>query len=477
MSSGQPIGSYIAYNRRDWLKEHSFIHDPFSERALRGEDDPVIHDAFVDILDFDEICGHLENPGPIFIFGHAGTGKSSLRRRIWRTCDDSLSELQQGKLRILPIEYIGHTDIAQSCTAYDHALQIVRLVDEELRSRKIEFSLQIATNSSPRRLLQDTFAQCKSAGILDGICVLVDNIDEVDQHPLQILNQVATFSGRSDLRRIPGYIFKFLISEKLLAASRRKLKMDGEIVHYLQWNEDLLLQALAQRLYACMDMKEAYPRLKEKPRDIIAIGMAELCSEELRTQIGDYIIDVGAKTQQPRTMWRLGYYLLAEHFRKAKGKRRIGELIELETFYDALKYLSANNTTETRIDNNNDASSSVVSGQVGTDATNVIIGHHNIQFYIDSGNLSQWAQSDNAGKSTLFTPEEKATIMNLTVHNLTGAAQEIAKKNKKLGLIWQRELYDLDECKRLGTINLADADVKRNRIQEQMLIYVEEHAH
>jgi hypothetical protein len=85
-------------DREAWLKleEHGFVRDPFNPEAVRAEADTLITliddpDAFVEFPYFNSIKGTPQSPGPRFIFGGRGGGKTALRLDLFQTFEEEIS--------------------------------------------------------------------------------------------------------------------------------------------------------------------------------------------------------------------------------------------------------------------------------------------------------------------------------------------------------------------------------------------------
>lgn len=311
-------------SRFEWLQAHGFVSDPFPGNSFRAERDPLFDQAgmpaFVDPPNPDEILGSPNNPGCCFIFAVSGGGKSSLRRRIKSIFDDSLGMNLLGNPRVLAVEYIDHDYALEEADARFHIIRIAQLIRDKLRSLQYDVPIDIPGALSPRLILVEIVNICRRAN-LDGICVLVDNIDSRHDQDLELaFNRIVSLAANVDLLDVKGILFKFMLPMELLKLARRKLPLDEYVYHLIKWDKDNLAEVLHQRLVACID-----PSL----RDTTIAPLAELCDIKVSDRIEDSFVQLGVELNQPRAMWRLGFHLLQEHFNQSQSHRRLStELID-----------------------------------------------------------------------------------------------------------------------------------------------------
>ncbi len=311
--------------RLGWLKAHGFALDPFIERAFRADADPLLKEgmpAFVEPYNFETIKGSPDNPGYPFIFAVSGGGKSSLRRRIKSVFDESLGLNLVGAPKVLAVEYIEHDYTLDKATLKQHIARIASLIVNEIKKRlSYNVSTKISSETQARRLLKELVKECRSNGRLDGICVLVDNIDQYPGNLEEGFNRIAPLAALPDLLNLDGVFFKFMLPEDLRTLADKKLPLKKSLTLTIKWEENFLERVLDQRLTACMD---------ESMREARSDGLLEgLCNEQLasimennRSVIKQEFVKLGTKLNQPRVMWRLGHHILEEHFRQSYGDGR-----------------------------------------------------------------------------------------------------------------------------------------------------------
>ncbi len=330
MTAQSPSGPLL--NRREWLRAHGFVIDPFSGDAFQAETDPLfklpkVLSAFVDPPNYEEIRGQPDNLGCRFIFAPPGGGKSSLRRRIKYDFD---TQLDSGSLKVLAVEYIEHDYPMEQIDARSHVVRIVNLIADALRKWFPSYDFQTPDEDTARVLLESMLRTCHDAG-LDGVCVLVDNIDSQHTEGLEAAFQrIAALASRG-LLNLEGMLFKFMLPAGLPEPARSYLPLDQYPYHVIRWDEGALKELLRQRLPACME---------EEMRDPTITPLATLVSELLSDTIEAQLIEAGPMRNQPRAMLRLGHFLLEEHFnRGVNGRRASQELIEREALLKALDRL------------------------------------------------------------------------------------------------------------------------------------------
>lgn len=324
--TGNPSSEQLTLlNRRDWLRARGFPKDPFPESALRAETDPLFDDkvgmpAFVEPSNFDQIKGSPDDPDCRFIFSISGGGKSSLRRRIKAVFDESLGINLLDDPKVITVEYIHHDEYTiETANTRSHVERILKLIEDRLRFLPYNIKIEISSEMSPRIMLENLIHTCRKEGV-EGVCVLIDNIDSYDSVSEIAIDHIIVPLAKSDLLNIRGMIFKFMLPIELYHSAQKKLPIVKYLPHFIEWNRDLLREVLHQRLTTCMD---------DKIRDAKITPLAVLCDKQISDEIEDKFVDIGLELNQPRAMWRLGYFLLKEHF----SRRRLDtDLIKKETF-------------------------------------------------------------------------------------------------------------------------------------------------
>jgi hypothetical protein len=73
-------------SRQEWIRRMGFRLDPFLETD--GGKDPYLSEYFFPVKNFLEISGDVSRPETVLVFGTKGSGKSSLRNAVARSCGD-----------------------------------------------------------------------------------------------------------------------------------------------------------------------------------------------------------------------------------------------------------------------------------------------------------------------------------------------------------------------------------------------------
>jgi len=299
--------------RLEWLQMHGFVIDPFTAEAFQAETDSVLLSAFVDPPNYEDIRGKPDQPGYRFIFASSGGGKSSLRRRIKQDFDDSLAQNLPGSPRVLTVEYIGHDYPLDEVDAHSHVARIVRLVAKALEKWSVDAKIEVASKGSACSSLRNTIAACRSAG-LDGVCILIDNIDvQYDQGLQTAFSRIQQLAARYDVLSIENAVFKFMLPMKLLSLARQRLPFNRFPFYMIRWDGGKLRTVLRQRLVTCSE---------EPSQDLQSDPLSQLCDKTLSDTIGDSLTNFGSYTGHPRAMLQLGYYLLEEYFSQSENNYR-----------------------------------------------------------------------------------------------------------------------------------------------------------
>lgn len=337
-------------DREDWLKTHGFPIDPFAANALRAEDDPLFKlqglPAFVDLPNFELLRGTPASPGYRFIFAPAGGGKTSLRQRILYEFAQGIDLRLPGKPFVLAVEYIDHEyDLSQS-DAYSHAIRICHLIVDEVR-RIFQLKISLPTEQSARVLLQGIVAAVKDQLSLDGICILIDNLDIRFRHsPTTIFDSIRSLITGNDLFGIEGLMFKFLLPSELQETVNQSLVSEASS-YLIQWDKERLAEVLRLRLLTCMEEKY----LTQFSADAARVALTEICDETLRQTLAVDLVEFAFCLQRPQAMWELGHSLLEEHFNQAVEYRRpAATLLNRRVFIGAIQRLLTYPTIKTQLE-------------------------------------------------------------------------------------------------------------------------------
>lgn len=307
-----------------WLRAHGFRENPFPREAFLAETDPIWKwpnlEGFVDPPDYDEdICGTPESPGLRFIVGAAGTGKSSLRRRIKRDFDDRLQENLPGIPKVLAIEYVHHDYDKTMCHAEAHVERIAEQVRTELTARQANGAIGLVPGSSARAMLEKLVQDLNTSGY-HGLCVLVDNFNSAgNERPEDAFRRIEPLASNRDLLAVENVLLKFMIPEETPQNALNSLPTDAFPLHHITWDRRKLHELLQQRALAYIDgIRDAV--LQQEP-------LADLCSEEISSTISATIVDYGMDKGHPRAMWHLGHFLLKVHSERLEADNRVSKLI------------------------------------------------------------------------------------------------------------------------------------------------------
>ncbi len=299
--------------RHEWLQQRGFSHDPFSAAAFLAETDPLLEECFVYPPNYANIRGHSQNPGYKFIFAVSGGGKSSLRKRIKLEFDENLkNRFIPDEPRVLAIEYIDHDYPSDKVDAHSHVLRIVNLINIALKTHNLDMDLKIDNQLPSRPLLTQVVRECLHSGLVDGICILIDNVNIPDDVGIEdAYRHIRALTARYDLLSLQGIIFKFILPQELLKSFQNDLPLKIFPPFTLNWDEGLLEDALYLRLNACS---------KEKTGN----HLAELFGNN--KDIETRFVQIGYQANNPRVMWQLGFQSLEEHFQKSSYLRWVEEL-------------------------------------------------------------------------------------------------------------------------------------------------------
>ncbi len=146
--------------RGEWLRSNGFQEDPFDPEAVRAEADRLLRvGAFISFDYYDSVKGRPDTPGPRFIFGKRGGGKTAFRIQISRDFDDTL---QNDEERILSIEYTDFDPVLERANhnpkevrPRHHVEQIVSLIVQRLFFLMVQDESPIeldSLNNSEKRL-------------------------------------------------------------------------------------------------------------------------------------------------------------------------------------------------------------------------------------------------------------------------------------------------------------------------------------
>ena len=305
-------------DRSNWLKAHGFPIDPFLPDAFRAEVDPLFKKqgmpAFVDFPDFERLKGTPSEPGYRFIFAPKGGGKTTLRKQIVAQFDQDVSKLVSLRIPdqslVLAVEYIGHDYNVRDVSADAHVRRIVELVAQKV---KVLFrkELPLETGMSAKEMLENVVASVKNIGP-NALCILIDNLQiQPGRSPASVWRLIQSLTTDVDLLSIEGIMFKFLLPNEILEQAEQMLP--AEYVHIVQWQKDGLTRVLGERLLACMDTQILVEGSANKVRESIS-GLVETNYEN---EFVEAFIEIGLESGQPREMWRLGHYLLDQHFKQS----------------------------------------------------------------------------------------------------------------------------------------------------------------
>ena len=131
-TSAKEVSNSSLLELDQWLLAHSVKPELFAEESFRGEDDPLLGDAFVSLSEYEKyIRGDPVAPGRRFILAYSGAGKSSLRRRI----KSELEAWDKSIARILVVEYVEHHYKKSQSDVVSHVRRIRDLISIELGKR------------------------------------------------------------------------------------------------------------------------------------------------------------------------------------------------------------------------------------------------------------------------------------------------------------------------------------------------------
>ncbi len=319
------ISSIKRLNRPEWLQAHGFVIDPFSPDAFKAETDPLIAlsgtPAFVDPPDIERLIGTPASPGYRFIFAPDGGGKTSLRHRIFNQFTEDLLQWYPGKRKplILPVEYILHDYNLRAATIEAHIRRIARLTirsgqqllmaqSEDLTTADFQLDLEQSLDD----LIQNMATTTQRWG-LDGICVLIDNLERQPASPERGWSFIQSLAaGITDLLSIDGFMFKFFCPPEFLPLARSILP--SGYMYEIKWTVEHLDKLLEKRLALCTSP------------DMIGNAFADLFDQPDR--IKSQFIAFGQALGAPAQMWQLGHYFLEDHFERAGDRRQpVGALI------------------------------------------------------------------------------------------------------------------------------------------------------
>lgn len=314
--------AYRLLSRHDWLRSHGLADDPFPVESFQAETDPLFDQigmpAFVDPLNYERIRGWPGQLGYRFIFAASGGGKSSLRRRMKRDFDESLTRTISGTPKVLAVEYIDHDYPLDEVEAESHIVRIVRLIQQAAKEQSLPIDLDISEDVSPRVSLAEIAKKCKTAG-LDGVYILIDNIDaQYGQGLKTAFHRIQKLATHLDLLRMKNVAFKFMLPLELLVLARQSLPLNHFPAFIIKWDESTLESVLNQRMATCSES-----RIGE------SVLLSDLCSEQPGDSLTKDLLAFGVQTNSPRAMWQLGYYVLEEHFNQSRECRQLStRLIE-----------------------------------------------------------------------------------------------------------------------------------------------------
>lgn len=312
----------VLLNRLHWLRFHGFVQDPFPVEAFRAETDPLFErpglPAFVDPPNYREIKGEPGRPGYRFIFASSGAGKTSLRRRLKRQFDNSLALNLSGEPTVLAVEYVDHEYAPEDADAQFHIRRILDLIKKEYKRWSLDWP-DVSTDASLYSVLRNVAVASRDHG-LDGICVLVDNLDIAgDRRQQTASRRIEALAVREDLLTVAGWMFKLMLPAEEFPWALKSLPLGEFPPCIMIWDRQSLREMLYRRLVACMDESLRDVRFSEDRMPGIegeedVVPLTQLCDKQLGQTIGVELVNYGWDKKQPRAMWKLGYYLLDEHF-------------------------------------------------------------------------------------------------------------------------------------------------------------------
>lgn len=318
------------FKRPDWLERHGFIQDPFQARCTDADTDSILAKSpfvFVEPNNYEQVKGIPEkNPGVPFIFGHSGSGKSSLRRNIKRELDEDLYNPKSNKPKVLAVEYLDHSYDAKETHLPFHSRRISDLILKSVHRLGICINSNIPKNTSGLRLLQEVVSQSCASEKIDYIHLLVDNVDaQQDESILECYNKIRKIACNSNFLGIDKLIVTFFLPADFLRLDKHSLPINRFMPYseVFDWTSERLREVLNQRLIACTDRTEVNIGIPLLP---------QLCARESVNKIESALIRFGLEFNQPRAMLSLGYYLLSDHFASSDdGCRAVDELLDFET--------------------------------------------------------------------------------------------------------------------------------------------------
>ncbi len=286
--------------RRAWLSANSLLKDPFSPRAFGAENDPLLEKgmpAFVTTEIYKNLVAGTLDSSCRIVLGKSGSGKTTIRKRLFADMNPQWTQSKE----FFPIQYVNHSYTINHADIDSHVDRIIEIATKILGDNySIESNWDRYDSPSDRinflawRIQQKEYKKA---------ILIIDNLDknpfESTQMQYQKIESLLLCKEIFENAGIATRVFMPEDCEKFLGGD-----FDEETVK-IAWNDDLLIQLINERLWACIDPNASHVRS--------APPLGYLCDGKHINAIQDRMVNYGKTNNSPREMWRFGNLLIVKH--------------------------------------------------------------------------------------------------------------------------------------------------------------------